>query len=318
MTSSVPRGNSATIERLCRQAKVSRAGYYRFWRTSAPRAHDTIVRDAIQRLALANGRHRGYRLVTFQLRQEGMVVNHKRVLRLMRADTLLCLRQRPFVPPTTDSRHGWPVVPNLARGMQLSGLDQLWVADITYIRLLEQFAYLAVILDAFSRRVVGWAMADHLQASLAIDALKMAIEQRKPAPGSLIHHSDRGIQYACSDYTELLAAHDITPSMSRIGNPYDNAKAERFMRTLKTEQIDGILYRDRRQAERSIGPFIEEVYNRQRLHTALSYRTPVQFEAWHRANLLLDVGDAALAGGSATPTSDPRLDPQPRQAQEMD
>ncbi len=170
MTSSMPQGSSVTIERLCRQAKVSRAGYYRFWRNSAPRAHDTTVRDAIQRLALANGRHRGYRLVTFQLRQEGLVVNHKRVLRLMRQDNLLCLRKRPFVPPTTDSRHGWPVVPNRARGMQPNDLDQLWVADITYIRLLEQFVYLAVILDAFSRRVVGWAMADHLQASLAIDA----------------------------------------------------------------------------------------------------------------------------------------------------
>jgi putative transposase len=315
MTSSMPQGSSAPIERLCRQAKVSRAGYYRFWRTSAPRAHDTTVRDAIQRLALANGRHRGYRLVTFQLRQEGMIVNHKRVLRLMRADNLLCLRQRPFVPPTTDSRHGWPVVPNLARGMQPNGLDQLWVADITYIRLLEQFAYLAVILDAFSRRVVGWAMADHLQASLAIDALKMAIERRKPAPGSLIHHSDRGTQYACSDYTDLLAAYDITASMSRVGNPYDNAKAERFMRTLKTEQVDGTRYRDRQEAERCIGAFIEQIYNTQRLHTALSYRTPAQFEAWHKATRLPGVGDAALGGGSAPPTPNLPLDPKTRRAQ---
>jgi len=275
-----------------------------------PARHDTTVRDAIQRLALANGRHRGYRLVSFQLRQEGLIVNHKRVLRLMRQDNLLCLRQRPFVPPTTDSRHGWPVVPNLARGMQLSGLDQLWVADITYIRLQEQFVYLAIILDAFSRRVVGWAMADHLQASLAIDALKMAIERRKPAPGSLIHHSDRGTQYACSDYTELLAAHDITPSMSRVGNPYDNAKAERFMRTLKTEQVDGTLYRDLRHARVDIDRFIEEIYNTRRLHTALGYRTPAEFEAWHRANLRPGVGDAALGKGSATPTPNLPLDPK--------
>jgi transposase InsO family protein len=315
MTSSMPQGNSVTIERLCRQAEVSRAGYYRFWRNSAPRAHDTTVRDAIQRLALANGRHRGYRLVAFQLRQEGLVVNHKRVLRLMRQDNLLCLRKRPFVPPTTDSRHGWPVVPNRARGMQPNDLDQLWVADITYIRLLEQFAYLAVILDAFSRRVVGWAMADHLQASLAIDALKMAIKKRKPAPGTLMHHSDQGIQYACSDYTEVLAAHDITPSMSRVGNPYDNAKAERFMRTLKTEQIDGTLYRDRQEAERSIGAFIERIYNAQRLHTALDYRSPAQFEAWHRARALPGVGDAARGGGSATPTPNRPLDLKTRRAQ---
>ena len=309
MTSSMPQGSSVTIERLCRQARLSRAGYYRFWRNSMPRAHDTTVRDAIQRLALANGRHRGYRLVAFQLRQEGLIVNHKRVLRLMRQDNLLCLRKRPFVPHTTDARHGWPVVPNLARGMQPNDLDQLWVADITYIRLLEQFVYLAVILDAFSRRVVGWAIADHLQASLAIDALNMAIEQRKPMPGSLIHHSDRGIQYACSEYTEVLAAHHITPSMSRVGNPYDNAKAERFMRTLKTEQIDGSLFRDRLQAERSIGHFIDRIYNTQRLHTALDYRAPAQFEAWHRANRLPGVGIAALDKGSAPPTPNPPLDP---------
>ncbi|MFO1071106.1 MAG: IS3 family transposase, partial [Geminicoccaceae bacterium] len=273
MTASLSQGRSATIERLCRLSGVSRAGYYRFWRTTAPRQHDTTVRDAIQRLALANGPHRGYRLITFQLRQEGLIVNHKRVLRLSRQDNLLCLRRKAFVPPTTDSKHSWQVVPNLAGDMLVSGLDQLWVADITYIRLEEQFAYLAVVLDAFSRRVVGWAMADHLQASLAIAALTMAIEARRPKPFSLIHHSDRGVQYACGDYADLLAAYRITPSMSRTGNPYDNAKAERFMRTLKTEQIDGTLYRDRQEAERAIGTFIEQVYNAQRLHTALSYRS---------------------------------------------
>jgi len=278
MTSRMSHGCSTSIERLCRLAGVSRAGYYRLWRRSAPRQHDTMLRDKIQELALANGRHRGYRLITVQLqRQEGMVVNHKRVLRLMRRDNLLCLRKRAFVPPT---------VPNLAGGMLLSGLDPLWVADITYIRLQEEFAYLAVILDAFSRRVVGWAMADHLQASLAIAALEMAIAARRPKPYSLIHHSDRGTQYACSGYSEVLAAYRITASMSRIGNPYDNAKAERFMRTLKTEQVDGTLYRDRHEAERAIGPFIETVYNAQRLHTALDYRSPIQFEELHRAQLL--------------------------------
>ena len=276
---------SPSIERLCRLAGVSRAGYYRFWRSSAPRVHDTAVRDAIQRLALANGRHRGYRLIAFQLGQEGMVVNHKRVLRLMRQDNLLCLRRRAFVPATTDSRHGWPVVPNLARGMQPGGLDQLWVADITYIRLQEEFAYLAVVLDAFSRRVIGWTLDGHVTARLAVDALRMAIEARRPAPDSLIHHSDRGVQYACSDYTGLLAAYRIVASMSRVGNPYDNAKAERFMRTLKTEQVDGTLYRDLRHARTDIGGFIEQIYNGQRLHTALGYLTPVAFEDLHRARL---------------------------------
>jgi putative transposase len=310
MTSSMSQGCGLVIGRLCRRADVSRAGYYRFWRASAPRAHDTTVRDAIQRLALANGRHRGYRLVAFQLRQEGLIVNHKRVLRLMRQDNLLCLRRRAFVPPTTDSAHRWPVVANLARGMQLSGLDQLWVADITYIRLQEQFAYLAIILDAFSRHVVGWAMADHLQASLAIDALKMAIDARRPAPASLIHHSDRGVQYACSDYTAVLAAYHITASMSRVGNPYDNAKAERFMRTLKTEQVDGTLYRDLAHARADIGPFIEQVYNSKRLHTALAYRSPSDFEAFARA----DGGGAARSRALHAAPANPLLDLQPIKA----
>jgi transposase InsO family protein len=303
---------SLRIQRLCRLAGVSRAGYYRFWQTSAPRAHDTAVRSAIQRLALAHGQHRGYRYITHQLRRdEGIVANHKCVLRLMREDNLLCLRARPFVPRTTDSRHGWTVVPNLARGLQLTACDQLWVADITYIRLQEEFAFLAVVLDAFSRAVVGWAMADHLRASLAVAALSMALEERRPAWGSLIHHSDRGVQYACADYTKRLADHGIAASMSRVGNPYDNAKAESFMKTLKAEEVDGRLYRDRHEAARCIGTFIEQLYNTQRLHSALGYRPPAEFEACHRASLGLGVGDAARAEGSAPPTPNHRLDPQP-------
>jgi putative transposase len=277
MTTSLPQGE-LTIERMCKLSGVSRAGYYRHWAASAPRAEETGVRDAIQRLALAN-RHYGYRRITAQLQREGFAVNHKRVLRLMREDNLLCLRKQPFVPVTTDSRHGWRVVANLARGMVPSGLDQLWVADITYIRLKEEFAYLAIVLDAFSRRVIGWAMADHLQASLAVDALTMALTARRPAPGSLIHHSDRGVQYACGDYTAVLEAHDIQPSMSRIGNPYDNAKAESFMKTLKHEEVDARSYRDIHDARRAIGAFIEDVYNCQRLHSALAYRSPAEFEA---------------------------------------
>jgi len=293
MTSSLPQG-PVTIERLCRLARVSRAGYYRFWQASAPRQHDTVVRDTIQRLVLGNGRyHRGYRYITRQLRNEGLIVNHKRVLRLMREDNLLGLRRRPFVPLTTDARHPWPVVPNRARDMQLSGLDQLWVADITpafaragSIRLQQEFAYLAIILDAFSRRVIGWAMADHLGAGLAVAALTLALTARRPPWGSLVHHSDRGVQYACAEYTSLLDAHGIAASMSRVGNPYDNAKAERFIRTLKTEEIDGTRYRDHRDAAGHLGAFIDQVYNRQRLHSALDYQTPVAFEAEHRARTL--------------------------------
>jgi putative transposase len=179
MTSPRPQGE-LTIGKMCKLAGVNRAGYYRHWGAHAPRAEETAVRDAIQRVSLANRRY-GYRRIAAQLRRDGLVANHKRVLRLMRRDNLLCLRQRPFVPVTTDSSHAWRVVPNLARGLVPTGLDQLWVADITYIRLLEEFAYLAVVLDAFSRRVICWALDTHLRASLATAALGMAITARQPA-----------------------------------------------------------------------------------------------------------------------------------------
>jgi putative transposase len=277
MTSPLPQGEH-TIARMCALAGVSRASYYRHWAASAPRQEETCVRDAVQRVALAD-EYYGYRRVALQMQREGFVVNHKRVLRLMREDNLLCLRKRTFVPVTTDSHHGWRVVPNLTRDMELSGIDQLWVADITYVRLLEEFAFLAIVLDAFSRRVVGWALERHLQASLATAALTMALTARRPARGSLIHHSDRGVQYACNDYAALLAAHDIQASMSRIGNPYDNAKAESFMKTLKHEQVNASAYRDVDYARREIGTFLEDVYNRRRLHSSLGYRPPAEFEA---------------------------------------
>jgi transposase InsO family protein len=278
MTGPQGNGSAASIERLCALAGVSRASFYRDWARTAPGREETALRDVIQRAVLAC-KHYGYRRITAELRRQGWAVNHKRVLRIMREDNLLCLRRAAFVPQTTDSKHGWVVVPNLARGMQLTGLDQLWVADITYVRLAEEFAYLAIVLDAFSRKVVGWALETHLRAELAIAALDMALAARRPSPGSLIHHSDRGVQYACGDYAAILADHDIQPSMSRVGNPYDNAKAESFMKTLKQEEVDASAYRDADDARQSIGGFIDQVYNRQRLHSALDYRPPIEFEA---------------------------------------
>ncbi len=267
-----------TVRRLCQLGGVSRAGYYRHFEAHAPARADVDLRDAIQQLSLAH-RHYGYRRITAQLRREGWIANAKRVLRLMREDNLLCLRERPFVPRTTDSRHGFAVVPNLTRGLVPTKVDQIWVADITYVRLGEAFIYLAVVLDAFSRKVIGWALDNHLEARLAIEALDMALGARNPAPETLIHHSDRGVQYASSDYAGRLSARHIAISMSRVANPYDNAKAESFMKTLKTEEVNGKAYATLSHARRDIGRFIDTVYNTERLHSAIGYKPPAEFEA---------------------------------------
>jgi putative transposase len=196
---------------------------------------------------------------------------------LMREDNLLSLRRMRYVF-TTDSRHNWPIYANLARHVSLTGLNQLWVADITFIRLRSEFIYLAVVLDAYSRRVIGWDLGRTLQAELAIRALQMALSERTWKAEELIHHSDQGVQYASSDYTQILDQAEIQISMSRRGNPYDNARAERFMRTLKEEEVHGTEYRDLEDARGRIGEFLEQVYNRQRLHSALRYLTPEEFE----------------------------------------
>jgi transposase InsO family protein len=261
---------------MCALRGVSRAGFYRHWEASAPRQADTAVRDAIQQVVVGK-RFYGYRRVQRELQQRGLLVNAKRVLRLMREDNLLCLRTRRFVPATTDSQHGWRVWPNLARGLVTGNINELWVADITYVRLQEEFVFVAVVLDAHSRRVIGWALARHLGASLALQALRMALAERKPVPG-LIHHSDRGIQYACADYLTLLAEHGVQPSMSRVGNPYDNAKAESFMKTLKQEQVRGRDWRDLDALRADLAIFLDGTYNHQRLHSALGYQTPAAFE----------------------------------------
>jgi putative transposase len=271
-----PATNPARIAHLVEIARLSRASYYRWLEPKLGRRDDADLRDLIQRLALER-RHEGYRRITKRLRDQGLVVNAKRVLRLMRGDNLLSLRRKPFVPPTTDSRHKFRIVSNLARNLEPTGLDQLWVADITYIRLAEGFVYLAVVIDAFSRKVAGWALDDHLEARLAVEALDMAIAARDP-PSGLIHHSDRGVQYAASEYAARLDQRGFQRSMSRPGNPYDNAKAESFMKTLKAEEVDGKTYANLGDARRDIGVFIQEVYNADRLHSALGYKTPVAFE----------------------------------------
>jgi putative transposase len=261
--------------RMCDLGHVSRAGLYRFDPKAETADADLDLRDEIQRIALefpCYGRPR----ITAELKRRGWAVNHKRVGRIMREDNLLCLRRRKFVA-TTDSNHNLRVYPNLAKDMELTGIDQLWRADITYIRLETEFVYLAVVLDAFSRRVIGWALDRNLEDDLAIAALQMALRRRHPSEG-LTHHSDRGVQYASNDYTGLLKERGIRISMSRSGNPYDNAACESFMKTLKYEEVYRQEYRDLAEARASVEQFIEKIYNGRRLHSALGYRPPVEFE----------------------------------------
>jgi putative transposase len=267
------------VQRLCALAQVSRAGFYRWRHAGSPLGTagdvDIDLRDEIQRIALEWPCY-GWRRMTAELRRRGWTVNHKRVRRMMREDNLLGLRRRKFVV-TTDSNHHRPVYPNLAGELVLTGLDQLWVADITYIRLEMEFVYLAVVIDAFSRRVIGWALDRTVEDDLTLTALRMALEGRRPLPG-LVHHSDRGSQYASGDYTDLLKAKGCQISMSHKASPWENAGCESWMKTLKAEEVYRQEYRNLAEVRRSMERFIEKVYNERRLHSALDYCPPVEFE----------------------------------------
>ncbi len=265
-----------TIGRMVELGGVSRASFYRFDPDRQPGAdRDMDLRDAIQRIALewpAYGRPR----ITAELRRQGWEVNPKRVYRLLHEDNLLCVRRRKFVV-TTDSKHGRKVYPNLAKEVALTGIDQLWVADITYIRLQSEFVYLAVVIDAYSRRVIGWALERTMEDDLTLGALRKALELRRPAPG-VVHHSDRGSQYASGDYTDLLKTHGCQVSMSHKASPWENAACESWMKTLKYEEVYRQEYRDLSEARASLAQFIDRVYNQKRLHSALGYRPPLEFE----------------------------------------
>lgn len=274
MTATTP---ALDVQRLCHLSGLSRATYYRHIAAGAEDSLDHELQDAIQHICLRH-KYYGYRRVTATLRRQGHCVNAKKVLRLMREDNLLAIRRKSFLVPPSGKPEGFVIVPNLVRGLVPSAPDQIWVADITYVHLARAFAYLAVILDAFSRKAVGWALDNSLDTSLAMAALEQALDTRKPPKGSLIHHSDHGVQYASHIYRQRLADHHVTVSMSRPGNPFDNAKAESFMKTLKTEELNARTFKGIDDARVRIDDFIANTYNTERLHSALGYRSPLEFE----------------------------------------
>lgn len=264
-----------TIQRMCELAAVSRASFYRGWEQKAPSAAEVALRDAVQRMALAHRDH-GYRRITPLIQRAGFVAGEEKVRRILRSDNLLAVRRRKFVV-TTDSNHRFRVHPNLAESMELTAVNQLWVADITYIRVQREFVFLAVVLDAFSRKAIGWELGRSLETKLALAALEAALSSRHPQPG-LVHHSDRGTQYASNDYVQRLEACGAHLSMSRPASPWENGKCESFIKTLKREEVDARRYACFADLRQHVDEFMEQIYNKVRLHSALGYRSPEEFE----------------------------------------
>jgi transposase InsO family protein len=261
---------------MCELAQVSRASFYRNWERKAPREAEAALRDAAQKAALKH-RGYGYRRLAALLERDGFCVGREKVRRILKEDNLLAIRRRKFVA-TTDSAHRFRVHQNLAESVELTGIDQLWVADITYIRLRQEFVFLAVVLDAYSRKVIGWQLGRKLDTSLPLGALEMAIASRRPRPG-LMHHSDRGTQYASNRYVQRLEAIGASISMSRPARPWENGKCESFMNTLKREEIDARRYTSFSELQAHVEEFVDQIYNRVRLHSALNYQSPVEFES---------------------------------------
>jgi transposase InsO family protein len=280
MTSLQSEFPSLSLRQLSRLLGVSRSWYYERATAVDRLERDVRLRDAIERIVLDFPGY-GYRRVTAELARQGWQVNHKRVLRMMHQEGLLCELQRSWTP-TTNSRHGLQTYPNLLASAVLSQRDQVWVADITYIHLPTSFVYLACVLDAWSRRCVGWQLSRRIDTPLTLAALEQAIALRQPQTG-LIHHSDRGVQYASAAYVERLTTIGAQVSMSAQGNPYDNAKAESFFKTLKREEVYLNQYETFSDAERQIGRFIDDVYNQKRLHSSLGYRPPMEYESLYNA-----------------------------------